>query len=223
MSIFSRVSDLVKANVNDLLDRAEDPEKMVKQIIIDMEKQVREATQALGQAMASEKQALTHLEKAKANSKEWEDKAKLALQSGNQELAKKALANKVEADKNIESLQKSYDQIAMQTQELRSRVEILQQKLDEARQKQNMLIARARMAEATENVATAVSGTNSDSAFSKLEKMEQKVEAKEASAEAAASMSGDTTFAVDEFKELETNQAVDAELQRLMNEMNGGN
>lgn len=223
MSIFSRVSDLVKANVNDLLDRAEDPEKMVKQIIIDMEKQVREATQALGQAMASEKQALTHLEKAKANSKEWENKAKLALQSGNQELAKKALANKVEADKNIESLQKSYDQIAMQTQELRSRVEILQQKLDEARQKQNMLIARARMAEATENVATAVSGTNSDSAFSKLEKMEQKVEAKEASAEAAASMSGDTTFAVDEFKELETNQAVDAELQRLMNEMNGGN
>lgn len=223
MSIFSRVSDLVKANVNDLLDRAEDPEKMVKQIIIDMEKQVREATQALGQAMASEKQALTHLEKAKANSKEWENKAKLALQSGNQELAKKALANKVEADKNIESLQKSYNQIAMQTQELRSRVEILQQKLDEARQKQNMLIARARMAEATENVATAVSGTNSDSAFSKLEKMEQKVEAKEASAEAAASMSGDTTFAVDEFKELETNQAVDAELQRLMNEMNGGN
>lgn len=223
MSIFRRVSDLVKSNVNDLLDRAEDPEKMVKQIIIDMEKQVREATQALGQAMASEKQALNHLEKAKSNSLEWENKAKLALQAGNQDLAKKALANKVEADNNIESLQKSYDQISMQTQELRSRVQTLQQKLDEARQKQNMLIARARMAEATESVATAVSGTNSDSAFSKLEKMEQKVEAKEAAAEASASMSGDTTFAVDEFKELETNQAVDAELQRLMNELNGGN
>lgn len=223
MSIFSRVSDLVKANVNDLLDRAEDPEKMVKQIIIDMEKQVREATQALGQAMASEKQALNHLEKAKSNSMEWENKAKLALQSGNQDLAKKALANKVESDNNIESLQKSYDQMSMQTQELRSRVETLQQKLDEARQKQNMLIARARMAEATESVATAVSGTNADSAFSKLEKMEQKVEAKEAAAEATASMSGDTTFAVDEFKELETNQVVDAELQRLMDEMNKGN
>lgn len=223
MSIFSRVSDLIKANVNDLLDRAEDPEKMVKQIIIDMEQQVREATQALGQAMGSERQAKAHLDKAKANSAEWENKAKMALQAGNQELAKKALANKVASDNNIASLQKSYDQISMQTQELRSRVEVLQQKLDEARQKQNMLIARAKMAEATQSVATAVSGTDTDSAFSKLDKMEQKVEAKEAEAEAFASMSGDTTFAVDEFKELETNNAVDAELARLMSEMNGGN
>ena len=87
MSIFNRISDILKANINDLLDRAEDPEKMVKQIIADMEEQVRDATEALGQAMASEKQAYAQLEKAKQNSREWEDKAKLAINAGNEELA----------------------------------------------------------------------------------------------------------------------------------------
>lgn len=222
MSIFNRISDILKANINDLLDKAEDPEKMVKQIIADMEEQVRDATEALGQAMASEKQAYAQLEKAKANSREWEDKAKVALKAGNEELAKKALASKVKVDKNIQSFQASYDQIAAQTSELRSRVEILRQKLEEARQRQNMLIARAKMADATESVATAVTNTDPNSALSKLEKMERKVEGKEARAEAFASMAGETVFAKDEFAELEKDQAVDAELQRLMKEMNGG-
>ncbi len=222
MSIFNRISDILKANINDLLDRAEDPEKMVKQIIADMEEQVRDATEALGQAMASEKQAYAQLEKAKQNSREWEDKAKLAINAGNEELARKALTSKVEVDKNIQAFQASYDQIAAQTSELHSRVEVLRQKLEEARQRQNMLIARAKMADATENVATAMTETDPDSALAKLEKMERKVEDKEARAEAFAEMSGETVFARDEFAELETNQAVDAELQRLMKEMSGG-
>ena len=221
MSIFHRISDILKANINDLLDRAEDPEKMVKQIIADMEEQVRDATEALGQAMASEKQAYAQLEKARSNSREWESKAKTALQAGNQELAKKALTSKVEIDKNVQSLQASYDQIAAQTSELHARVEVLRQKLEEARQRQNMLIARAKMAEATESVATAVTNTDPNSALSKHERMEQKVESREARAEAFAAMSGETVFAKDEFAELETNQAVDAELQRLMKELNG--
>ena len=213
MSIFNRISDILKANINDLLDRAEDPEKMVKQIIADMEEQVRDATEALGQAMASEKQAYAQLEKAKQNSREWEDKAKLAINAGNEELARKALTSKVEVDKNIQAFQASYDQIAAQTSELHSRVEVLRQKLEEARQRQNMLIARAKMADATENVATAMTETDPNSALAKLEKMERKVEDKEARAEAFAEMSGETVFAKDEFAELETNQAVDAELQ----------
>ena len=84
-----------------------------------------------------------------------------------------------------------------------------------------MLIARAKMAEATESVATAVTNTDPNSALAKLERMEYKVESREARAEAFAAMSGETVFAKDEFAELETNQAVDAELQRLMKELNG--
>lgn len=223
MSIFQRIGDLFKANVNDLIDKAEDPEKMVKQIIIDMEEQVRDATQALGQAMASERQALKQLEKTKETSAEWEAKAKMALTSGDQELAKKALANKVQVDKNIQSFQESYDRIHSQTTELRGRVEVLRSKLEEARTRQNMLIARAKMADAQKNVATNLSGTDTGSAFSKLERMERKIEGKEAEAEAFAEISGDDTFKKDEFEELENTAAVDSELARLMSEMNGSN
>lgn len=222
MAIFERLSDLVRSNVNDLIDKAENPEKMVKQIIIDMEKEINTATQALGQAMASENQAKKQLEKARLSSKEWEDKAKMALSAGNQELAKKALASKVTVDSNIASFENSYNSISTQTAELRDRVGVLRSKLEEARTRQNMIIARARMADAQSKVASSISGTDSSSAFSKLDKMEQKVEGKEAEAEAIASMSGDATFAKDEFKELETNSAVDAEMARLMAEMNKG-
>lgn len=219
MAIFQRIGDLIKSNVNDLIDKAEDPEKMVKQIIIDMEKQVNSATQALGQAMGSEKQALKQLEQARKSSEEWEAKAKLALKSGNQELAKKALENKVAVDKNVESFEASYEKISKEVAELRDRLQVLRSKLDEARSRQNMLIARARMADAQKDVASALSGTDSSSAFSKLDKMEEKVAGKEALAEAIGEMSGDTDFVKDEFKELESNQAVDAELARLMDEM----
>lgn len=220
MSIFQRMGDLLKANINDMLDKAENPEKMVKQIIIDMEEQTRNAAQSLGQAMGSEKQAFKQLEMAKKTSQEWEAKAKLAIQAGNQELAKKALANKVTSDNTIASFEASYQTIHTQVADLKSRAEILRGKLEEARTRQNMLIARANMAEVQKNIATTISGTNTDSAFSKLDKMEHKIEGKESEAEAFSEMSGDTTFAKDEFKEMETDQAVDAELARLMKEMN---
>lgn len=220
MSIFERMSDLVKANINSLLDKAEDPEKMVKQIIIDMEEQIREATQALGTAMASEKQAFNSMEKAKKTSEEWEAKAKMALQAGNQDLAKKALENKVQADNNVAVYQKQYEQISAQTSELRDRIEVLKQKLEEARQKQNMLVARAKMADATKTVADAINSSDSTSAFSKMEKMERKVEEKEAQADAFSTLSGENLFQKDEFAELEKNSAVDAEMERLLREMN---
>lgn len=219
MAIFSRLADILKANINDLIDKAEDPEKMVKQVIIDMEEQVRIATQALGQAMASEKQAKKQLDNAMESSAEWERKAKVALGAGNQELAKKALENKVAVDNNISGFQTSYESISTQVAQLRDRVSILRSKLEEARTKQNMLIARARMADAQKGIATALTSTDSGSAFSKLDKMERKIEGKEAEAQAFSDMSSDA-FKKDEFAELEAKSAVDAELARLMAEMN---
>lgn len=220
MAIFSRIADILKANVNDLIDRAENPEKMVKQIIIDMEEQLTKATQALGQAMASEKQAQRQLENAKKSSQDWEQKAKMALQAGNQDLARRALESKVNIDKNIVQFQESFDQIHMQVSQMRDNVQVLRSKLDEARARQNMLIARSRMADAQKGIAISLSGANSSSAFSKLEKMERKIEGKEAEAAAFSQLAGENTAVEDEFADLQTNAAVDAELQRLMNEMN---
>ncbi|MDK2936621.1 MAG: phage shock protein [Eubacteriaceae bacterium] len=219
MAIFERLGDLLKANINDMLDKAEDPEKMVKQIIIDMEAQVNSATQALGAAMGSEKQALKQLENAKASSQDWNNKAKLALQSGNEELAKKALAQKASVDSNIATFQASYDSMSMQTAQLKDQVSQLKSKLEEARMKQNMLIARSKMADAQKGVSQSLSSTSSTSAFSKLDKMEEKVNAKEAEAQAFSDMAGENSSLDNEFDALEKNAAVDDELAKLKAEL----
>jgi phage shock protein A len=202
-----------------MLDKAEDPEKMVKQIIIDMEAQVNSATQALGAAMGSEKQALKQLETAKASSEDWNKKAKLALQSGNEELAKKALSQKASVDSNIVTFQASYDSMSMQTAQLKDQVSELKSKLEEARMKQNMLIARSKMADAQKGVSQSLSSTSSTSAFSKLDKMEEKVNAKEAEAQAFSEMAGENNSLDNEFEALEQNAAVDDELAKLKAEL----
>ena len=220
MAIFQRIGDVLKANINDLIDRAENPEKMVKQIIIDMEEQLAGATQALGQAMASEKQAERQLQQAKNSSKEWENKAKMALQAGNEPLARRALESKVAVDNSLIQFQATYDSISQQTAQMRDNVQVLRSKLDEARARQNLLIARAKMADAQKNIATTVSSANSTSAFSKLDKMERKIEEKEATAAAFTELAGDQMKAdLDAFKEMETNAAVDCELEKLKKSM----
>lgn len=219
MAIFSRIADILKANINDMIDKAEDPEKMVKQIILEMEEQVDAATRSLGQAMASQKMAGKSLEDAKANSAEWERKAKLALQAGNEDLARKALDSKVGVDGQVAQLQISYDQMTEQVNKLKEQVSELKRKLEEARARQNVLIARSRVADAMTQAATAVSSANSTSAFTKLDKMERKVTEKEATAEAYNELNGEDQSAVDEFKELEHTSAVDSEMERLKKEM----
>lgn len=220
MAIFQRITDLLKANINDLIDRAEDPEKMVKQIIIDMEEQVSSATNSLGQAMASEKQALKQLENTKKLVTEWEQKAKLALEANKQELARQAIRNKLDAEQNVKSFEKAYNEIHLQVKELQTRVENLRSKLEEARTRQSLLVARMKMADAQKDIVTTLSGTNTDSAFSKLDKMEQKVVEKESQAEAFTSLHDGNSAVKDEFAELESNQAVEAELEKMMKELN---
>ncbi len=98
MGIFQRISDIAKSNINDLLDKAEDPEKMVKQIIIDMQKELNSATQNYGKAKSSEMLAKRQLDNAKKVSQDWENTDKAALSQGNQELAREAISRKIKAD-----------------------------------------------------------------------------------------------------------------------------
>jgi phage shock protein A len=166
--------------------------------------------------MASEKQAQRQLEQAKASSQDWENKAKMALQAGNEDLARRALESKVNVDKSIAQFQVTYDSISQQTAQMRDNVQVLRSKLDEARARQNLLIARSKMADAQKNIANSFSSTSSTSAFSKLDKMERKIEGKEAEAAAFSELAGDNMRStMDEFKTLETNAAVDSELERL--------
>lgn len=219
MAIFSRLSDLLKSNINDLIDRAEDPEKMVKQIIIDMEEQLQNAVQGLGSVMASEREMLKKLKESQDESKLWEDRARDALKSDNEELAKKAIDKKLEADTSVKQYQKMYDNISSQTKILREQVDLLKKKLTEARARQTMLIARDKVAEARKEVISAVGDLDSSGAFAKMDKMEKKIAEKEAQADAAFDISGMDDEEDDEFEEMESKQAADDEMARLKKEL----
>lgn len=219
MAIFSRLTDLLKSNINDLIDRAEDPEKMVKQIIIDMEEQLQNAVQGLGSVMASEREMLKKLKEAKDESELWKGRAKDALKSDNEELAKKAIDKKLTADTSVKQYQKMYDNISSQTEILREQVDLLKKKLNEARARQTMLIARDKVAEARKEVISAVGDLDSSGAFAKMDKMEKKIAEKEAQADAAFDISGMDDAEDDEFEEMENKQAADDELARLKEEL----
>jgi len=219
MAIFSRLSDLLKSNINDLIDRAEDPEKMVKQIIIDMEEQLQNAVQGLGSVMASEREMLKKLKESQDESKLWEGRARDALKSDNEELAKKAIDKKLEADTSVKQYQKMYDNISSQTEILREQVDLLKKKLTEARARQTMLIARDKVAEARKEVISAVGDLDSSGAFAKMDKMEKKIAEKEAQADAAFDISGMDDEEDDEFEEMENKQAADDEMARLKKEL----
>ena len=219
MAIFSRIADILKANINDMIDKAEDPEKMVKQLIIEIEQDVDEATQALGQAMGAQKMAAKELADAMAKSADWNDKAKLALKAGNEELARKALEYKVGVDAQIEPLQKSYDEISVNVNKMKDQVQTLRMKLDEARARQQVLIARSKMADAATEVAASINTTNIDSAFAKLDKLERKVVEKESIAEAYGDLSTAEVDANAQFAQMQHNAAIDSELERLKAEM----
>ncbi|MCI1965185.1 MAG: PspA/IM30 family protein [Oscillospiraceae bacterium] len=219
MAIFERIGDLVKANINDLIDRAENPEKMVKQIIIDMEEQLRKATQGLGSAMASQNQVNKQLNNAKSQSAKWQEKAKMCLKAGNEELAKQALANKVQQDNQVEQYGAMAASMNAQVSELRSQVSMLKGKLDEARSKQAMLIARSKMADARSDMSKTLGSMDSGSAFAKLDKMEQKISNKEAKADAFAQISGMETASEDPFAKMEADVDVNTELEKLKQEL----
>lgn len=220
MGIFSRIGDVLKANINDMIDRAEDPEKMVKQIILDLQKEVSQATQALGKAMASERIAKRQYDNAVKTSAEWEAKAKAALNAGEVDLAKKALSSKVKADEDVKQYQQMYEQIAAQTAQIREQVETLKSKLEEAKSRQAMLVARSQMAKTQKGLAQSVGGLDSSSALDKFNRMEEKVTRQEAEAEAFAEMAGSSSSAEEKtFEQMQHDMEVDAELQRLMAEM----
>ncbi|MBR6967894.1 MAG: PspA/IM30 family protein [Ruminococcus sp.] len=228
MGVFKRLSDLLKSNVNDLIDRAEDPEKMVKQIIIDMQTELTKATQNYGKAKASERLAEKKYLDAQKISESWEAKAKNALAKGDQELAKQALARKVKADEDLVNYKEMYESISSQTDAIGDQVEVLKSKLEEAKNRQAMLIARSQMADTKKELAKAAGSFDGNSSFEKFQRMEEKVNRKEAEADAFTEIAGDVLNGgsgdelTDSFEKLESDAKVAAELERLMAEMNGG-
>lgn len=218
MGIFKQFVDILKANINDMLDKAEDPEKMIKLMIVEMEEAVTKATSALAQAMANEKNLQRKEDVANQETGNWEGKAVQALKSGREDLAKEALSKKI----NFESQSKQYSQMRatanQATGQLKDNLDKIKMKLDEARMKQSTLTARSQAAKAQKEFAKQM-GNMSNSAFSKFDKMEEKIMKLEAEGEALGEITG-ATIKEDEFAKLDKDEKMEDELAKLKKQLN---
>ena len=191
MAIFQRLATLLRSNVNDMINKAEDPEKMLNQMLMDMQEQLVEAKKQVAVAIADEKKLQKQFEKEKELALKWEEKAMLAVKAGNDELAKKALARKAEHAQTAGSFETNWHQQKAQVEKLKEALNKLSNKINEAKRKKNLLVARAKRAEAQKTIAETMSGLSNTSAFDTIARMEEKIDTMEAEASATAELEMD--------------------------------
>ncbi|HEV8714322.1 MAG TPA: PspA/IM30 family protein [Candidatus Binatia bacterium] len=221
-SIFQRISDVISANLNDLIDRVEDPERMIKQIIREMEENISKAKAGVIEAIASEKQLQKDLEQHRRQSAEWQQKAEEALQANKEELARAALMRKKEHDNIIKALEPSWEAAKNTCERLKTQLHALEAKLEEARRKRSTLVARQRAAEARQHMdktlANFQAGIDAQANFAR---MEDKVAEMEARVEAAAELHSDASQLEKDFLAMEVEQEVENELAALKRKVAG--
>ncbi|MDR1373483.1 MAG: PspA/IM30 family protein [Treponema sp.] len=206
MGIFSRLKTLVSSNVNDMISKSEKPEKMLNQLLIDMSEQLIESKRAVALAIADEKKLERELQNQEFQSKEWERKAMLAVQAGQDDLAKEALLRKQEYNNAALEYQKQWEAQKSSVDSLKEALRELQNKIEEAQRKKNLLIARAKRAEAQQKIQSTISSVSgSHTAFDAFDRMAAKVDQMEAQADAAKELEDFTSNSSLEkrFKELE--------------------
>ncbi|MDR2021512.1 MAG: PspA/IM30 family protein [Treponema sp.] len=206
MGIFSRLKTLVSSNVNDMISKAEKPEKMLNQLLIDMSEQLIESKKAVALAIADEKKLERELQNQESQAKEWERKAMLAVQAGKDDLAKEALLRKQEYDNAALEYQKQWKAQKASVDNLKESLRELQNKIEEAQRKKNLLIARAKRAEAQQKIQSTISSVSGNrTAFDAFDRMAAKVDQMEAQADAAKELEDFTSNSSLEkrFEELE--------------------
>jgi phage shock protein A len=210
------VSDIINANVSDMLDRAEDPEKMVKMLIFEMEEQIGIARDGVAKAIAGEKKLEANLHKNRGLAQEWHGKAEAAVARDDEDLARKCLARKKEYDRIAESLQPQWESARKTSDALKSDLRRIEEKLDEAVRRRDSLIARQMAAEASrevQGVGPTISRVQRN--FDKFDRMERKIEGMEAEASAYAELS-DLSLDLDrEVERSQRNAEVEMELAAL--------
>jgi phage shock protein A len=186
MGIFSRLKTLISSNVNDAISKAEKPEKMLNQLLIEMNEQLIESKKAVALAIADEKKLEREMQNQESLSAEWERKAMLAVQAGKDDLAKEALLRKQEYDNAAGEYRKQWAAQKASVEKLKESLRELQNKIEEAQRKKNLLVARAKRAEAQKKIQSTISSVSgSRTAFVACDRMGQKVVQMEAEADAA--------------------------------------
>jgi phage shock protein A len=191
MGIFSRLGTLIKSNLNDLISKAEDPQKMLNQIVVDMQNQLVEAKKQVAVSIADEKRLKKQWDDQIELGKEWERKAMLAVRAGDDGLAKEALTRKQEHDKMGGELGKQWQAQKDAVENLKTQLRSLNDKIEEAKRKKDLLIARQKRAEAQKAIQDTMRGLSDTGAFDSFERMSQKVDQIEAEADASTELGGE--------------------------------
>ncbi|MBK1720264.1 PspA/IM30 family protein [Thiocystis violacea] len=222
-SLFQRISDVIAANLNDLVDRVEDPERLIKQLIREMEENVNSAREGVIDALASEKQLSKELGHQQRQAQEWHERARLALESGNEALAREALMRKKEHDGIATNLQSSCESARRTGERLKSQLRALEMKLEEARLKKGSLVARQRAAQARDRMGQVTdrfqTGLDLNHSF---DRMSGKVDELEARMEARDEVYGEYSELEREFLKMEVNSEVESELASLKRSLDKG-
>ena len=213
MGLLDRMSTLVRSNLNDLLDRSEDPEKMIKQLLMDMNNQMIQAKTQVAAAIADEKRLQARAREAQQQADDWQRKAELAIEKGDDELAKQALVRRNTYAQSASGLQEQWQAHSAQVQALRDGLRQLESKIGEAEAKKELLIARNRSAKAQETMHKTLTGIRGVGSMGEFERLERRVEENEARASAYTELATDSLD--DKFAALEQESDLDRQLREL--------
>ena len=217
MGILTRIFNLFRATTSDLLDKAEDPEKMIKQMISDLEAQKKKAKEQMTEALALQKRLERDTEKEHQEAEKWERKAILAVQNEKDDLAKEALTRKNEHLRRALDFEKQLEMHRNNADSLKESYQTMEDKIDEIKRKQGLLSVKQKQAEAQEKIYKTIEGLGDTSGImDTIERAEEKVENLQARAEAyqEISMESDQESLEKKFKELE-HESPDMEMELL--------
>jgi len=213
MGLMDRVSTLLRANLNDLIDKAEDPSKMIKQVILDMENQLLQVKTQVAISIADQHMLEKKQKENDVKAAEWMRKAELAVDRGQDDLARAALERHKSCERTAESFREQVADQRAQVEMLKSVLGKLEQKLAEAHSKSAMLLAQHRRARALGKASDARSAIGSGSAIRTFDRMKDKVMHEEAVSQAKSDLAGDNLD--DRFAQLERDDEVDRALAEL--------
>ena len=179
MSIFTKLSTVIKSNINDLISRAENPEKMLNQIILDMRDQLAKAKREVAAAIADERKLRAQLDDEVKQTRQWEHRAMLAVKEDRDDLAKQALMRQAEHAERAATIDGTWRAQATETEKLKGSLRQLNEKIEEAKRKRNLLVAKQRRAQAQKRIHETMSGLSNTSAFDAFNRMAEKIEEQE--------------------------------------------
>lgn len=214
MGLLDRVGSLVQANLNEVLDRAEDPEVMLRQIIREMDGQLIQVKSQVAVAIASGRTLQAHCQENQVEADKWEKNSELAARKGDDELAKEAIARQTRYQALADGFKAQYNTQHQQVTMLKDALSKLENKIEDAKTNKDLLISRSRQAKATKQVQGTLAGVGTNTrAFEAFDRMKDKVSTEEAEAQAVTELAGND---LDErFKKLGENTDVDEKLVAL--------